>query len=54
MHVFLHDTGVFFRCTDKGEGFQMYVDYHEGGNVGHLRGEMPGAFAIKPFFLSTT
>ena len=43
------DTGVFFRCTDKGDGFQMYVDYHEGGNVGHLRGEMPGAFAMKPF-----
>lgn len=43
------DTGVFFRCTDQGAGFQMYVDYHEGGNVGHLRGEMPGAFAMKPF-----
>ncbi len=43
------DTGVFFRCTEEGHGFQMYVDYHEGGNVGHLRGEMPGAFAIKPF-----
>jgi Domain of Unknown Function (DUF1080) len=27
----------------------MYVDYHGGGNVGHLRGEMPGAFALKPF-----
>jgi hypothetical protein len=43
------DTGVFFRCTEQGHGFQMYVDYHQGGNVGHLRGEMPGAFAIKPF-----
>lgn len=43
------DTGVFFRCTEAGEGFQLYVDYHEGGNVGHLRGEMPGAFAMKPF-----
>jgi hypothetical protein len=43
------DTGVFFRCTDDGFGFQMYVDYHKGGSVGHLRGEMPGAFAIKPF-----
>jgi hypothetical protein len=41
---------VFFRCTDKGDGFQMYVDYHEGGNVGHLRGEMTaGSFALKPF-----
>lgn len=43
------DTGVFFRCTEEGHGFQMYVDYYDGGNVGHLRGEMPGAFAIKPF-----
>jgi Domain of Unknown Function (DUF1080) len=43
------DTGVFFRCTDKGEGFQYYVDYHEGGNVGHLRGEMDRSFAMKPF-----
>jgi hypothetical protein len=43
------DTGIFFRCTDEGDGFQMYVDYHEGGNVGHLRGEMASAFAVKPF-----
>jgi hypothetical protein len=43
------DTGVFFRCTEQGHGFQMYVDYHQSGNVGHLRGEMPGAFAMKPF-----
>jgi hypothetical protein len=43
------DTGVFFRCTEEGYGFQMYVDYHKAGSVGHLRGEMPGAFAMKPF-----
>jgi len=43
------DSGVFFRCTDEGAGFQMYVDYHDNGNVGHLRGEMSGAFALKPF-----
>ncbi|MFT4587333.1 MAG: hypothetical protein ACI8QF_001427 [Limisphaerales bacterium] len=42
-------SGVFFRCTEKGEGFQMYVDYHDRGNVGHLRGEMPGSFAMMPF-----
>ena len=42
-------SGVFFRCTEAGEGFQMYVDYHDGGNVGHLRGEMKGAFALMPF-----
>jgi Domain of Unknown Function (DUF1080) len=43
------DTGVFFRCNDLGQGFQYYVDYHESGNVGHLRGEMPPDFAMKPF-----
>jgi hypothetical protein len=43
------DSGIFFRCTDAGDGFQAYVDYHAAGNVGHLRGEMPGAFAMKPF-----
>ncbi len=42
-------SGIFFRCTDAGEGFQVYVDYHDGGNVGHLRGEMKGAFALMPF-----
>lgn len=45
-------SGVFFRCTEEGAGFQMYVDYHDNGNVGHLRGEMPGAFAIMPFKIS--
>ena len=42
-------SGLFFRCTEGGEGFQMYVDYHDNGNVGHLRGEMKGAFALMPF-----
>ena len=42
-------SGVFFRCTEAGAGFQMYVDYHNGGNIGHLLGEMPGPFAMKPF-----
>ncbi len=48
------DSGVFFRCTEDGSGFQMYVDYYDGGNVGHLRGEMPGAFAMKPFQIVAT
>ncbi len=43
------DSGIFFRCTERGAGFQVYVDYHDRGNVGHLRGEMPGSFALKPF-----
>ena len=45
-------SGMFFRCNDLGHGFQMYVDYHDNGNVGHLRGEMPGAFALMPFKIS--
>lgn len=45
-------SGVFFRCTEQGAGFQMYVDYHDNGNVGHLRGEMPDSFAIMPFKVS--
>lgn len=45
------DSGIFLRCTEQGHGFQVYVDYHENGNVGHLRGEMPGNFAMKPFQL---
>ena len=43
------DSGIFFRCTEAGAGYQAYVDYHDAGNVGHLRGELPGAFAMKPF-----
>ena len=46
------DTGVVFRCTEQGAGFQMYIDYHKGGNVGHLRGELPSAFAMNPFQIS--
>ncbi len=42
-------SGIFFRCNERGHGFQMYVDYHDRGNVGHLRGEMPGSFAMMPF-----
>jgi len=42
-------SGVFFRCTEEGDGFQMYVDYHDRGNVGHLRGEMKKSFALMPF-----
>ena len=43
------DSGVFFRATEMGRGFQMYVDYHDNGNVGHLRGEVAKAFPMMPF-----
>ena len=42
-------SGVFLRCTEEGAGFQMYVDYHDGGNIGHLVGEMPKPFSMMPF-----
>ena len=30
-------SGVFLRANERGEGWQVYVDYHDNGNVGHLR-----------------
>ena len=30
------DTGLFLRCNEKGHCFQLMVDYHDNGNVGHL------------------
>lgn len=29
------DSGLFVRGNDRGQCFQMMVDYHEAGNVGH-------------------
>src|SRR5213596_3090394 len=43
------DSGLFLRCTDKGECIQMMVDYHEGGNVGHLYGEGTGGWKTAPY-----
>ncbi|MHC4995557.1 MAG: 3-keto-disaccharide hydrolase [Planctomycetota bacterium] len=45
------DTGVFFRCAEDGSSLQMYVDYHENGNVGHLAGEGRARCPMKPFKL---
>lgn len=45
------DSGLFLRSTDKGECFQMMVDYHDGGDVGHLYGEGTGGFNNRPFSL---
>lgn len=39
------DSGLFLRATDKGQGFQMMVDYLEGGVVGQIYGEQIGGFA---------
>lgn len=43
------DSGVFLRCAEDGSALQMYVDYHENGNVGHLAGEGRVRCPMKPF-----
>ena len=30
------DTGLLLRCNDKRQCFQVMIDYHDRGNVGHL------------------
>jgi len=32
-------SGLFLRNNDKGQCFQMMVNYHDADNVGHLYGE---------------
>jgi hypothetical protein len=43
------DSGLFLRSNDKGQCVQMMVDYHEGGNVGHLYGEGTGGWSARPY-----
>jgi Domain of Unknown Function (DUF1080) len=43
------DSGLFVRSNDQGQCFQMMVDYHEAGNVGHIYGEGTGGFNNRPF-----
>jgi len=31
------DSGVFLRTYERGGGWQVYVDHHDHGNVGHIR-----------------
>ena len=42
-------SGLFLRGNDKGQCFQMMVDYHDAGNVGHLYGEGLGGFTMRAF-----
>ncbi|MGE0608255.1 MAG: DUF1080 domain-containing protein [Pirellulales bacterium] len=42
-------SGLFVRGNDRGQCFQMMVDYHEAGNVGHIYGEGTGGFNNRPF-----
>jgi len=42
-------SGLFLRSTDKGQGMQMMVDYHDAGNVGQIYGEGLGGFNTRTF-----
>lgn len=48
------DSGLFVRATDKGQGFQMMVDYLEGGVVGQIYGEQIGGFGASSVRLRGT
>jgi hypothetical protein len=43
------DSGLFLRSNDQGQCIQMMVDYHDGGNVGHLYGEGTGGWSARPY-----
>jgi len=46
-------SGVFLRANEKGEGWQVYVDHHDNGNVGHVRLETePYSVPFRPFKFS--
>ena len=42
-------SGLFLRGNDRGQCFQMMVDYHDNGNVGHIYGEGTGGFNSRAF-----
>jgi len=47
------DSGVFIRTDDSGGGWQIYVDHHDRGNVGHLRLETRDYnVPFRPFYFS--
>jgi len=35
------DSGIILRASEHGGGFQIFVDHHDSGNIGHLRVEIP-------------
>jgi len=43
------DSGVFLRTTEKGECFQIYVDYHDNGLVAFCSTEGGERMYIRPF-----
>ena len=44
-------SGFFVRCTEAGQAYQVMVDYHDSGNVGHVHGEHCGSFNNRPFLI---
>ncbi len=47
------DSGVFIRTNERGEGWQIYVDHHDHGNVGHIRLETKAySVPFRPFGFS--
>ena len=42
-------SGLFLRSNDRGQCFQMMVDYHDAGNVGHIYGEGTTGFNTRTF-----
>ncbi len=47
-------SGLFLRSNDRGQCYQMMVDYHDAGNVGHIYGEGVGGFNNRPFVIDGT
>jgi len=43
------DSGVFIRTNEKGECFQIYVDYHDNGLIGFISTEGNDRMYIRPF-----
>jgi len=47
------DSGVFVRTDERGGGWQIYVDHHDHGNVGHIRLETkPFSVPFRPWGFS--
>ena len=47
------DSGVFVRTDERGGGWQIYVDHHDNGNVGHIRLETkPYSVPFRPWGFS--
>ncbi len=46
------DSGIFLRCTEKGQGIQIMNDYLPGGNVGGIFGQGTGSYLSRPIQLA--